>query len=81
MHNQEGRATWIFGDDIGPTALDAHTIVFVARLKDACRSYLIPDEVWAYAKQHLVGRDWADITQGRPTLHNLLEKQEERKAS
>ena len=79
-HNPGDKATWIFGDGVGPTALDAHTVVFVARLIDASRSYLIPDEVLEYGKRHLEKRDWTEITQGNSTLHTLWEKQAERGA-
>ncbi|EXJ69321.1 uncharacterized protein A1O5_07357 [Cladophialophora psammophila CBS 110553] len=79
-NNPGGKATWIFGDGVGPTALDAHTVVFVARLVDASRPYLIPDGVLAYGRQHLEKGDWAEITQGNSTLHTLWEKQEERRA-
>lgn len=74
-HNAEGVATWIFGDGIGSTALDAHTVVFIARLIDASRSYLIPENVLEYGNKHLKEEIWIEITKGRrTTLHTLLEE-------
>lgn len=74
--NRGRKSTWIFGDDVGSTALDAHTVVFIGRLLDAGRSGLIGDDMLAFGKQHLQGSDWIGITHGRPTLHTLWEKQE-----
>lgn len=74
-HSEGRSSSWIFGDEVGPTALDAHTVVFIARLLDARHPELINDEMLAYGKQHLESRDWVKITQGRTTLHSLWEKQ------
>jgi hypothetical protein len=71
-----GRASWIFGDDVGPTALDAHTVVFIARLLDAKREHLIPADVLAYGRPKLQGTEWLGITKGNPTLHSLYVKGE-----
>lgn len=74
-HNAEGAATWMFGDGIGRTALDAHTVVFMARLVDASRSSLITGNVLEYGSKHLKEESWTEITQGRrTTLHTLLEE-------
>lgn len=70
-------ATWIFGDDVGPTALDAHTVVFLARLIDAGRANLIGHDMLEYAEQNLQKIDWTGIVKGRSTLHSLWEKREE----
>ncbi|EXJ63634.1 uncharacterized protein A1O5_11395 [Cladophialophora psammophila CBS 110553] len=66
--------TWIFGDEVGPTALDAHTVVFIARLLDAERAHLIPEDVLRYGKPKLESDAWLGITKGNPTLHTLWEK-------
>ncbi|KIX06621.1 uncharacterized protein Z518_04597 [Rhinocladiella mackenziei CBS 650.93] len=54
-HNVGRKSTWIFGDDAGPTALDAHTVVFIARFIDAGRTNLIGDDMLSYGIQHLKG--------------------------
>ncbi|KIW30508.1 uncharacterized protein PV07_06250 [Cladophialophora immunda] len=69
--------TWIFGDEVGPTALDAHTVVFVARLLDAKRAHLVPEDVLRYGKPKLQSTEWLGITKGNPTLHTLWEKQQQ----
>lgn len=74
---QSTSPSWIFGPDVGPTALDAHTIVFIARLLDAKREYLIPENVLAYGKWALAGKEWMAVNEGRPTLHSVYEKQTE----
>lgn len=68
--------TWIFGHEVGATALDAHTAVFIARLLDAQRENLIPAEVLKYGKPLLASKEWQGITQGRPTLHTVWEAQQ-----
>ncbi|OCT46774.1 hypothetical protein CLCR_02036 [Cladophialophora carrionii] len=71
-----GQASWLFGDDVGPTALDAHTVVFIARLLDAKREPLIPADVLAYGRPKLQAKEWLGITKGNPTLHSLYVKGE-----
>ncbi|KAL9119122.1 MAG: hypothetical protein Q9187_004325, partial [Circinaria calcarea] len=44
LHRKDARAPWIFGDAVGATALDAHTVPFVARLIDAGRTDLVPED-------------------------------------
>lgn len=69
-------ATWIFGDGVGPTALDAHTVVFLARLIDAGRANLIGPDMLEYAEQNLQKTDWTGIVKDRSTLHSLWEMHE-----
>lgn len=57
---------WIFGDS--PTALDAHTVVFVARLLDVEHRHLIPDDIVASANEAMRLPAWQDTMQGRRTL-------------
>lgn len=71
-HNTGPKSAWVFGDDSGPTALDAHTVVFIARLIDAGCSHLLGDQMLAYGKQHLAGSEWSNITKGKSTLHSQL---------
>ncbi|KAL4781270.1 hypothetical protein BJX76DRAFT_21288 [Aspergillus varians] len=42
--------TWIFGDKVGPTVLDAHVVPFVARLIDINLDELVPPELREYAE-------------------------------
>ncbi|KAL4903128.1 hypothetical protein BDW74DRAFT_52538 [Aspergillus multicolor] len=43
------RGTWIFGDKVGPTVLDAHVVPFVTRLEDIGLEDLVPDQLRKYA--------------------------------
>ena len=74
--HQSSSPFWIFGSEVGPTALDAHTVVFIARLLDAKREQLIPENVLAYGKWALQGKEWMAVNEGRPTLHSVWEKEE-----
>ena len=60
-------ASWIFGNRTGPTALDAHTVPFVARLMDWGRDELIPAEVRRYAEWAMSREEWLSVTNGKPT--------------
>lgn len=75
--HQTTSQSWIFGADVGPTALDAHTVVFIARLLDAKREYLIPENVLKYGKWARKGKEWMAVNEGRPTLHSVWEKEME----
>ncbi|KIX95926.1 uncharacterized protein Z520_08181 [Fonsecaea multimorphosa CBS 102226] len=75
--SKHGQQTWIFGAEVGPTALDAHTVVFIARLLDAERAHLIPEDVLRYGNPKLQSAEWLGITKGNPTLHTLWEKQQQ----
>jgi hypothetical protein len=59
-----------------PTALDAHTVVFIARLLDTGRDWIIPEKVMAYAKPKLESATWRDLLRGEPkvTMHSLYIK-------
>lgn len=55
QHNHaNSKGNTIFGSK--PTALDAHTILFLARLFDKGRGYLIPETLLGYL-QHWRGTD------------------------
>ena len=54
---------WIFGKK--PTALDAHLIVFIARMTDVGRENLIPDKIKKYGKWAMGGAEWAKVMDGR----------------
>jgi glutathione S-transferase len=51
-----------------PTALDAHLIVFVARLRDGGRGELVPTRVVKYADGAMETSAWKDMMQGRQTI-------------
>jgi hypothetical protein len=69
-----GQSSWIFGDEVGPTALNAHTIAFIERLYDANRKYLIPEDLQKYGKAGVKTAAWNTVTGGKPTLHGLWMK-------
>jgi hypothetical protein len=64
---QASRSGWVL-DTPHPTALDAHLIVFVARLKDAGRGELVPARVGEYADGAMDTSAWKDMMQGRQTI-------------
>jgi hypothetical protein len=51
-----------------PTALDAHVIVFVARLKDAGRGELVPACITDYADKQMDTAVWEAMVQGQGTV-------------
>jgi len=80
-HNAGHDSNWIFGSKIGPTALDAHTVVFIARLIDAGHTSLIGRDMLEYGIQNLKAPEWTGIVRNRSTLHSLWERQEAAKVS
>jgi hypothetical protein len=64
---QASRSGWVL-DTPHPTALDAHLIVFVARLRDAGRGELVPTLVVKYADGAMDTSAWRDMMQGRQTI-------------
>ncbi|KAH8880249.1 hypothetical protein GQ53DRAFT_755230 [Thozetella sp. PMI_491] len=62
---------WIFGDQVGPTLLDAHIVPLIARLMDVHREELVPDELLAYAKKVIDSPAYQQVTHGRATLWNI----------
>lgn len=59
---------WLF-DLPKPTVLDPSVVVLIARLHDSYRDYLIPSDVDEWARQHLEGDLWQEMTKGRPTWY------------
>ena len=57
--NWDGQGRYIFGSR--PTALDAHTICFLARLYDKKRDNLIPDALLDYVKYWRGTDEWKSI--------------------
>lgn len=64
---QESQTDWIL-DTPHPTALDAHFIVFVARLKDAGRGELVPARIIDYADKRMNTAVWKVMVQGQGTV-------------
>ena len=58
---------WLFGLD-RPTALDAHLVVFIARMYDVGRGELIPAKLEEYAEKAMDGDAWKGVMQGRNTF-------------
>ncbi|KAF7587652.1 hypothetical protein BBP40_006908 [Aspergillus hancockii] len=61
---------WIFGDDTGPTVLDAHIAAFIARLIDIHLEELVPSQMLMYAKSIMGLPEWNEVMRGRPTVWN-----------
>lgn len=69
-------SSWIYGDEFGPTALDAHTVVFIARLFDANRADLMTEDIQEYGQSIMPQPAWKSVMDGRPTLHSLWVKEQ-----
>lgn len=64
-----GSGPWMFGlHGQEPTALDAHTIVFVERMRDVGRLGLVPERLDAWSKKATVQEAWASVMDGRRTM-------------
>ena len=57
---------WCFGLD-QPSALDAHLVVFIARMQDVDRADLIPETLRQYAAKAMKTDEWQSVMQGRST--------------
>jgi hypothetical protein len=64
---QASYSGWVL-DTPYPTALDAHLIIVVARLRDAGRGELVPNRVVRYANVAMETSAWKDMMQGRQTI-------------
>lgn len=62
-----GSGPWLFGLD-KPTALDAHLVVFVGRLRDVGREILIPVGIGRYADTAMAKPEWKGVMKGRRTM-------------
>ncbi|RFU23878.1 hypothetical protein B7463_g12457, partial [Scytalidium lignicola] len=75
IKESEGRSSpWIFGDEVGPTTLDAHTVPLVARLFDAGNEHLMDERIKSYGRYHFDSDVWQEVMEGRPTLSHLMNK-------
>ena len=63
----ESSTSWLF-DLPHPTALDAHLIVFIARMLDVNRGEIIPERLKKYAAQVMETNEWESVMQGRGTV-------------
>lgn len=59
---------WIFGGEYA-TALDAHTVVLLARLFEVGLEKLVHPDMVAYGKSIMDGDMWKNFMQGRGTMH------------
>lgn len=62
-----GQGPWLFGLE-SPTALDAHLVVFIERMREVGRGELIPAGLQAYADKAKAGKAWEGVMQGRRTM-------------
>lgn len=69
---QGAGSVWLFGPDVGPTILDAHTAPFIARMMDekVGRSSLVPPELQEYAARVMERPEWDAVMHGRPTMYD-----------
>ena len=58
---------WLFGL-ANPSALDAHLIVFVARMRDIGRSNIVPNAVSDYVDRAMRQPKWQTMMEGRKTM-------------
>lgn len=65
MTNEGG--PWLFGLK-DPTALDAHAVIFIARLKDVGRHDIVPARLLAYAERAWETEEYKALMQGRKTM-------------
>ncbi|KAH8812214.1 hypothetical protein F5884DRAFT_784746 [Xylogone sp. PMI_703] len=65
--NQQPPESWVFGSS-SPTALDAHLIIFIARLCDIGRKDLIPKRVLEYGEMATKTPEWDQVMQGKRTV-------------
>lgn len=59
-------STWLFGLE-EPTALDAHLVPFLLRLKDVKRENLISGNLREYVERAEGTREWREVMMGRST--------------
>jgi hypothetical protein len=58
---------WLWGL-AHPTALDAHLVVFIARLLDVGHGHIVPASLMEYIERVKKGSEWAEVMQGRQTI-------------
>ena len=66
IYASEGKFAYIFGTN-APTALDAHLVVFIKRMRDVDRAELIPEGMGAWADKLMETEEWKGVMDGRPS--------------
>lgn len=69
--NLGDEALWLFGHSAGPTILDAHAATFIARLLDAGKEALVPEELVVFAQKITALPTWKEVSKGRSTIWNV----------
>jgi hypothetical protein len=62
-----GAGPWMFGLQ-EPSALDAHTIIFVERMRDVDRMGLVPEKLDAWSQKATEQEAWRNMMDGRRTM-------------
>lgn len=62
-----GDGPWMFGL-LEPSALDAHAVVFIERMRDVGRIGLVPDKLDAYSQKATEQDAWRGVMNGRRTM-------------
>ncbi len=62
-----GLGPWLFGEQ-RPTALDAHLVIFIARMLDLGRGEAVPEPLKAYAEAAFASAEYNAVMAGRRTL-------------
>jgi len=65
--SKDASGPWILGLT-QPSALDAHLITFIARMRDVGREEIIPEVLGKYADAAMEQDEWKDLMQGRRTM-------------
>jgi hypothetical protein len=58
---------WLF-ELAQPSALDAHLITFIARMRDVGREEIVPEALGRYVDKAMERDEWRDVMQGRKTM-------------
>lgn len=64
---RSGDGPWMFGLQ-EPSALDAHAVVFIERMRDVGRIGLVPDKLDAYSQKATEQDAWRSVMNGRRTM-------------
>jgi hypothetical protein len=70
LPSKNASGPWLFGLPYA-TALDAHLVVFIARLQDIGKGGIVPPALAAYANQAMAGPEWKSVMEGRRTMHGV----------
>lgn len=63
---QDSQTAWLLSVPEA-SALDAHLIVFIARMYDVNRHNLIPEKLQQYGNRAMSEKTWLDLMEGRNT--------------